>query len=84
MKEKSKMSPLTLNGHWFVHFGAGLEAEGPKVEGSKVIEITGTFDCDEFLDMLAKKVFDALPQDIADVISENGLTLIIRSMSKLD
>ena len=84
MKNKSKMSPLTVDGHWFVHFGAGIDTDGPKIEGSKVVEITGTFDSDEFLSTLAKKVFDSLPQDIQDTISENDLTLIIRSLSKLD
>ena len=84
MKDKSKISPLTVDGHWFVHFGAGIDADGPKVEGSKVVEIAGTYDSDEFLDTLAEKVFDSLPQDIQDVISENGLTLLIKSLSKLD
>ncbi len=84
MKDKSKMSPLTVDGHWFVHFGAGIDADGPKIEGSKVVEITGTFDSDEFLSTLAKSVFDSLPQDTKDLISENGLTLIIKSLSKLD
>ena len=78
------MSPLTVDGHWFVHFGAGIEADGPKVEGSKVVEITGTFDSDEFLILLSKRVFDSLPQDSQDIISENGLALIIKSLSKLD
>ena len=84
MKNKSKMSPLTVDGHWFVHFGAGIEVDGPKIEGSKVVEITGTFDSDEFLSTLAERVFDSLPQDIKDTISENGLTLLIKSLSKLD
>ena len=84
MKNKSKMSPLTVDGHWFVHFGAGIDADSPKVEGSKVVEITGTCDSDEFLDLLSKRVFNSLPQDIKDLISENNLTLIIKSLSKLD
>ena len=84
MKNKSKVSPLTVDGHWFVHFGAGIDANGPKVEGSKVVEITGTFDSDEFLTLLSKRVFDSLPEDSKDLISENGLALIIRSLSKLD
>ena len=84
MENKSKVSPLTVDGHWFVHFGAGIDANGPKVEGSKVVEITGTFDSDEFLTLLAKRVFDSLPQDSQDLISENGLWLIIKSLSKLD
>lgn len=84
MQNKSKMSPLTVNGHWFVHFGAGIDADGPKVEGSKVVEITGTSDCDEFLDLLSKRVFDSLSKDTKDLISENGLVLIIKSLSKLD
>ena len=84
MKNKSTMSPLTVDGHWFVHFGAGINADSPKVEGSKVVEITGTFDSDEFLDLLSKRVFDSLSQDIKDLISENDLTLIIKSLSKLD
>lgn len=70
MENKSKMSPLTLNGHWFVHFGAGIDTDGPKVEGSKVVEITGTFDGDEILDLLSKKVFDSLSKDIKDLISK--------------
>ena len=84
MENKSKMNPLTLDGHWFVHFGAGIEANRPKVEGSKVVEITGTCDSDEFLEMLAKKVFDSLPQDSKDIISKNGLMLMIKSLNKLD
>ena len=84
MKKKSKMSPWTVNGHWFVHFGAGISADSPKVEGSKIVEITGTFDGDEFLDLLSKRVFDSLSQAIKDLISENDLTLIIKSLSKLD
>lgn len=84
MQNKSKMSPLTVNGHWFVHFGAGIDADGPKVEGSKIVEITGTSDCDEFLDLLSKRVFDSLSKDTKDLISENGLKLIIKSLSKLD
>ena len=84
MKDKSKIGPLTVDGHWFVHFGAGIDADGPKIEGSKVVEIAGTFDSDEFLDTLAENVFDSLSQDIKDLISENGLTLIIKSLSKLN
>jgi len=84
MKNKSKMSPLTIDGHWFVHFGAGIDANGPKVEGSRIVEITGTYDGDEFLDLLSNKVFESLPKDTKDLISENDLTLIIRSLSKLD
>lgn len=55
MENKSKMSPLTFNGHWFVHFEVGIDDNGPKVEGSKVVEITGTCDGDEILDLLSKK-----------------------------
>ena len=84
MKNKSKMRPLTVDGHWFVHFGAGINADGPKIEGSRIVEINGTVDCNKFLDELSDKIFDALPQDIKDLISENGLALIIRSLSKLD
>lgn len=84
MKTKSKISPLTLDGHWFVHFGAGIDADGLKVEGSKVVEITGTCDSDEFLDLLSNKVFESLPKDTKDLISKNGLVLIIKSLSKLD
>ena len=84
MENKSKMSPLTFDGHWFVHFGAGIDANSPKVEGSKIVEITGTCDSDEFLDLLSNKVFDSLSQDIKDLILKNNLTLIIKSLSKLD
>ncbi len=84
MENKSKMSPLTVDGHWFVHFGAGIDADSPKVEGSKIVEITGTCDSDEFLDLLSNKVFDSLSKDIKDLISENSLVLIIKSLSKLD
>lgn len=73
-----------VDGHWFVHFRAGIDADSPKIEGSKVVEITGTFDSNEFLLLLSKRVFDSLPQDIQDTISENDLTLIIKSLSKLD
>lgn len=84
MKNKSKVSSLTVDGHWFVHFRAGIDADNPKIEGSKVVEITGTFDSDEFLTLLSNKVFDSLPKDMKDLISKNGLTLIIRSLNKLD
>ena len=84
MENKSKMSPLTFDGHWFVHFGAGINADSPKVEGSKVVEITGTCGGDEFLDLLSNKVFDSLPKATKDLISENGLVLIIKSLSRLD
>lgn len=84
MENKSKMSPLTVDGHWFVHFGAGIDADSPKIEGSKVVEIIGTFDSDEFLTLLSNKVFESLPKDTKDLISKNGLVLIIKSLSKLD
>lgn len=84
MKNKSKMSPLTIDGHWFVHFRAGIDADSPKIEGSKIVEITGTFDCDEFLTLLSNKVFDSLSKDAKNLISKNNLALIIRSLSKLD
>lgn len=84
MKNKSKVSPLTVDGHWFVHFRAGIDADSPKIEGSKIVEITGTFDSDEFLTLLSNKVLDSLPKDTKDLISENSLTLIIKSLSKLD
>ena len=83
-KDQSKMSPLTVNGHWFVHFGAGINAGDPKVDGCKVVEITGTFDSNEFLTLLTKKVFDSLPQDTKDLISKNNLMLVIKSLSKID
>lgn len=84
MENKSKVSPLTVDGHWFVHFGAGIDADSPKVEGNKIVEITGTCDSDEFLTLLSNKVLDSLPKDTKDLISENSLTLIIKSLSKLD
>lgn len=84
MKNKSKVSPLTVDGHWFVHFGAGIDANSPKIEGSNIVEITGTVDSNEFLTLLTNKVFESLPKDTKDLISENGLALIIRSLSKLD
>ena len=84
MKNKSKVSPLTVNGHWFVHFRAGIDADSPKIEGSKIVEITGTYDSDKFLDLLSNKVFDSLSKYAKDLISKNNLKLIIRSLSKLD
>lgn len=84
MKNKSKVSPLTIDGHWFVHFGAGIDADSPKIEGSKIVEIIGTCDSEEFLDLLSNKVFDSLSKEAKDIISKNNLALIIRSLSKLD
>lgn len=84
MKNKSKVSPLTVDGHWFVHFRAGIDADSPKIEGSHVVEITGTCDSDEFLTLLSNKVLDSLSKEAKDIISKNNLTLIIRSLSKLD
>jgi len=84
MKNKSKVSPLTVNGHWFVHFRAGIDADSPKIEGSKIVEITGIYDSDKFLDLLSNKVFDSLSKYAKDLISKNNLKLIIRSLSKLD
>ena len=84
MENKSKVSPLTVDGHWFVHFRAGIDADSPKIEGSKVVEITGTFDSDEFLTLLSNKVFDSLSKDAKNLISKINLALIIRSLSKLD
>ena len=55
MKNKSSTRPLAVDGHWFVHFGAGIEANSPKVEGSTVVEIIGTVNSGEFLDLLSKK-----------------------------
>lgn len=84
MKNKSSTRPLTVDGRWFVHFGAGIEADSPKVEGSTVVEIIGTVNSGEFLDLLSKKVFDSLSKDLQDLISKNSLVLIIKSLSKLD
>lgn len=74
-----------MSGHWFVNFGCSVDDSKPKIEGSKIIEINGTaIDGGKFLDELSDKIFDTLPQDIKDVVVENNLKLIIRSMTKLD
>lgn len=78
------MAPLTMSGHWFVHFGCDVDDSKPKIEGSRIVEINGTVDCRKFLDELSDKILASLPQDIKDIAVENNLKLIIRSMTKLD
>ncbi len=78
------MAPLTMSGHWFVNFGCSVDNNKPKIEGSRIVEINGTVDCDKFLDELSDKILASLAQDIKDIVAENNLTLIIRSMTKLD
>jgi len=74
-----------MSGHWFVHFGNGVDDNKPKIEGSRIIEIDGTVvDGGKFLDMLSDKILDTLPQDMKDIVVENNIKLIIRSLTKLD
>lgn len=79
MENKSKVSPLTVDGHWFVHFRAGIDADSPKIEGSHIVEITGTCDSDEFLTLLSNKVFDSLSKEAKDLIEMQHSNVFIFS-----
>lgn len=73
---------IDLTGHWFVYFGADLE--DVKIEGSRVITLTGEFDPDELINLLVHHIQDSLPQAAKDIISKGGQRIVIRSFNRID
>ena len=81
-KKKKKPNMVDLTGHWFVHFGG--EYDTAKIEGSRILTITGEFDADHLLDSLTQHLQDSLPESVQELIKKNNDRIVIRSLNRID
>ena len=79
-EEKKEMVDLT--GHWFVNFGADLATA--KIEGSRIVTLTGSYDPDTFMDVLTKSITDSIPEQAREILEESGQRIVIRAFNRID
>jgi hypothetical protein len=65
-----------------VHFGG--EYDTAKIEGSRILTITGEFDADHLLDSLTQYLQDSLPESVQELIKKNNDRIVIRSFNRID
>ena len=80
--KKKKPNMVDLTGHWFVHFGG--EYDTAKIEGSRILTITGEFDADHLLDSLTQHLQDSLPESVQELIKKDNDRIVIRSFNRID
>ena len=81
-KDTDKKEMIDLTGHWFVYFG--LDLSDVRLEGSRVITLTGAFDPNELINLLVHHIQDSLPKEAKDIISKSGQRIVIRSFNRID
>ena len=80
-EEKEGKNMVDLTGHWFVNFG--VETPEVQMEGSRVLTLTGGFDPDTLIDVLADSIQKSLPQEAKDALAATKQRLIIRAFNRI-
>ena len=79
-REEKNMVDLT--GHWFVNFG--VETPEVKMEGCRVLTLTGNFDPDTLIETLVDSIQKSLPQEAKDALKDTKQRIVIRAFNRID
>lgn len=81
-EETEKKEMIDLTGYWFANFGADLA--NAKIEGSRILTLTGLYDPDTFLDVLTKSITDSIPEQARKILEESNQRIVIRAFNRID